>query len=102
MKNIRRITVLLLLFGLLITNSVYSAEAEKPIHLIIWNEFCVIVRSPAQQLTTMLGHVPLGIILKDKKTRITISNCYLVISVPPSKLEAILVRLKTEPKIFLE
>jgi hypothetical protein len=102
MKQVLKITAICLLFYILIGASAYTAQEDKMIHLILWNDFCIIVRSPTRQLSTMIGQNPLGIILKDNITKVTINNGYLAISIPPSKLEEIITKLNAKKIIFLE
>lgn len=79
----------MLLSLFIITGSIQSAgKSEKAGYLIISNNFCIIVRTPSKQLTSMIGQNDLGILLKDKTTQITISGGYLAIAVPVAGIEA--------------
>lgn len=83
--------MLTLLFGVILVSltaiRVHARNGDKGGYLIISNNFCIVVRSPSEQLTSSVGRNDLGIILKDKKTRISINGDYLAISAPLNKLE---------------
>ncbi|HYH02019.1 MAG TPA: hypothetical protein VEC37_02880 [Bacillota bacterium] len=79
--------ILLLISGPFLTVSTY-AKRKATAYLIIWENFCVIVRSPDKQLLNSIGHDPLGISLRKQSAVMTINGSYLAIAVPPEKVAA--------------
>lgn len=97
-----KVLILLLLFIFPMINSAYALVDDKANHIILWRDYCIIIRSPKKQLASTLGHNPLGIILKDNITRLTISGDYMAISVPATKLNETLNKYKRNHLIVIE
>ncbi|HBF37303.1 MAG TPA: hypothetical protein DDW50_08270 [Firmicutes bacterium] len=85
-KSMRIVLILVLLGASLVTNCVQAVKEDKAGYLIISNSFCIIVRSPATQLTSSIGRSDLGVTLKDKITQISINGGYIAIAVPVAKI----------------
>jgi hypothetical protein len=85
-KNMGIILIVVLLWASLAVNCAQAMKEDKAGYLIISNNFCIIVRSPAKQLTSSIGRSDLGVTLKDKITQITINGGYIAIAVPVTKI----------------
>lgn len=87
-KNILLNIILILLLGSLTVSCAQAVNEDHMGYLIIVQNFCIIVRTPAKQLTSSVGRTDLGIVLKDKTTQIMMSGGYFTIAVPVTKIEA--------------
>ena len=93
--------ILLLLSGPFLTGTT-EAKRKATAYLIIWENYCVIVRYPDKQLLNSIGHNPLGISLRKQAAVLTISGSYLSIAVPPEKLAAAIKTFRLTNHILIE
>jgi hypothetical protein len=103
MKKSIWITLILVLFWILLAaNFVQAFKEDKAGYLIISNNFCIIVRSPAKQFTSTMGRSDLGIILKDQITQISICGGYIAIAVPLPKIAETIKKYRLQNMNFIE
>jgi hypothetical protein len=101
-KSIWIAFILVLLWASLAVNYAQAIKEDQAGYLIISNNFCIIVRSPAKQFTSSVGRSDLGVILKDKITQISICGGYLAIAVPISKIEATIRKYRLQRFTMIE
>jgi hypothetical protein len=100
-KKMWVILLLAVFGGLLIVDCVCAAKRDQG-YLIITDNFCIMVKSPAKQLSRDIGLDPIDIILKDKTTKITIRGSYLAIEVPVAKLEETIKKYRLQKLTIIE
>lgn len=101
-KGINLIIILVLLWTLFLTGPARAVNEEKAAYLIVFQNFCIIVKSPAKQFTSSVGRSDLGIILKDKTTHIFINGNYLAIAVPLNKIGTAISKYHLQNFTFIE
>ena len=94
--------VLLWIFGAVNYFQAQAVNEEKGGYLIISQNFCIIVSSPAKQFTSSLGRTDLGIILKDQVTHIYVCGNYVAIAVPLNELSATIKKYQLQKLTFIE